>query len=161
MEQISNLVDLAISRPPAKSSQTAATVAIPLDKQMAMGDVLDRWRLNQGFNPYDDATQEAAIVSWVRVLDRDGIPANAYHELYERALKTRAMAIQDGRDLPRMGAELLLAGWIGNHGLNRERRNRPGVDLLEMPKTAPSCMACLDTKKGLYPPNAGQRCDKC
>ena len=107
------------------SSQTGHTVAaIPLDKQNALGDVLDRWRLNQGWNPWDHETQMMAIASWVSVLDREDIPASAYNELYERALETRAHALKTGKQLPNFGAELLLAEWIGEGGFRRELRQR-------------------------------------
>lgn len=126
-----------------------------------MGDVLDRWRLNQGFNPYDEPTQLAAIASWVHVLDRDGVPANAYCELYERALRTRAMAIQNGRDIPRMGVELMIAGWLGENGLMRERQKGTNKyrDLLNEPRYEPKCDRCMDTGKIMKGAFFGEKCD--
>ena len=89
-----------------------------------MGDVFDRWRLNCGWNPWDNATQMAAIRSFVATLDREDIPASAYMELYERAINARVTALQAGRQLPQFGAELLLAQWSGEYGLQRELRQR-------------------------------------
>lgn len=86
-----------------------------------MGEVLDRWRINQGWNPYDPKTQDLAIQSWVAILDKENVPPDAYAELYEWALSTRALAIQSGKQLPNFGVELLLAGWIGENGLQRQR----------------------------------------
>ncbi len=129
------------------SSQTGHTVeAIPLDKQNALGDVLDRWRLNQGWNPWDDDTQMMAIKSWVHVLDREDIPASAYNELYERALETRAHALRTGKTLPNFGAELLLAEWIGENGLRRELRQREIDSGRTLPSNAQSrCGRCFGT----------------
>jgi hypothetical protein len=89
-----------------------------------MGDVFDRWRLNCGWNPWDNATQMAAISSFVATLDRESIPASAYMELYERAIQMRTRAVQDGKALPAFGAELLLACWLGDWGLRNELRQR-------------------------------------
>jgi len=89
-----------------------------------MGDVFDRWRLNQGWNPWDNNTQMAAISSFVATLDRENVPAAAYMELYERSIQMRTTAIQNGKSLPNFGAELLLACWNGEHGLRAEMRQR-------------------------------------
>lgn len=89
-----------------------------------MGEVLDRWRLNQGYNPYDNATQDLAIQSWVRLLDREGVPESAYGELYERAIVSRAGMVSAGKQLPQFGAELLLAEWGGPHGLRQELHDK-------------------------------------
>lgn len=89
-----------------------------------MGDVFDRWRLNQGWNPWDNQTQDMAIASWVHSLDREGIPATAYGELYERVLTRRADAITHGRQVPTFGVELLIAEWNGEWGLRNQLRQR-------------------------------------
>lgn len=89
-----------------------------------MGDVLDRWRLNQGWNPWDNTTQEMAIASWCHSLDREQIPFTAYAELYERVLRRRATAISSGRDVPKFGVELLIAEWDGEYGLRNELKRR-------------------------------------
>lgn len=126
-----------------------------------MGDVIDRWRLNQGFNPYDNETQDMAIQSWVHILDREKVPAEVYNELFERSLTTRALAIQSGRDLPRMGAELLLAHWLGDNGLQKELRdkNKIGADKqLYSESYAPKCSWCVDTGKILTGPHRGLVC---
>lgn len=85
-----------------------------------MGDVLDRWRLNQGWNVYDDDTQMMAIASWVHLLDREDVPAMAYGELYERALLTRARNLAAGGEARAFGAEYLVAEWVGESGLRSE-----------------------------------------
>lgn len=89
-----------------------------------MGEVLDRWRLNQGYNPYDNTTQDLAIQSWVHLMDREGVPASCYGELYERAIVSRAATVASGKQLPQFGAELLLAEWTGPNGLQRELNDR-------------------------------------
>lgn len=86
-----------------------------------MGDVFDRWRLNNGWNPWDDDTQMAAIASFVHSLDREDIPATAYGELYERVLATRAKALENGKQIPQFGADLMLACWPP---LRKELRER-------------------------------------
>jgi len=76
-----------------------------------MGDVIDRWRLNKGWNPLDNESQMMAIQSWVNVLDSENVPASAYNELFVRALKLRASLFAQGKQPPDMGIELMLACW--------------------------------------------------
>ncbi len=122
MEQIGT----ALSKLPPRSSQIDRTepATIPIEKQRALGDVFDRWRLNCGWNPWDNNTQAAAIASFVHTLDREGVPASAYGELYERVLQMRAKAIQDGKAIPAFGVDLMLAAWGGEWGLRAELRQR-------------------------------------
>lgn len=89
-----------------------------------MGDVFDRWRLNCGWNPWDNDTQGMAISSFVHTLDRAGVPASAYNELYERVLLIRANAIQNDKKIPQFGSDLMLAAWLGEGGLQSELRQR-------------------------------------
>ena len=89
-----------------------------------MGDVFDRWRLNCGWNPWDNQTQMAAIASFVHTLDREGVPASAYGELYERVLQMRSTAIQSGKQVPQFGVDLMVAAWSGEWGLRNELRQR-------------------------------------
>lgn len=86
-----------------------------------MGDVFDRWRLNCGWNPWDDLTQEAAIASFVHSLDRENVPEIYYGELYERVIELRKKALVNGKEIPRFGVELMLACW---HQLRVEIRER-------------------------------------
>ena len=89
-----------------------------------MGDVFDRWRLNCGWNPWDDITQGAAIASFVHTLDRENVPESAYSELYERVLQMRSTALQSGKQIPQFGVDLMLAAWGGEWGLRNELRQR-------------------------------------
>lgn len=119
---------------------------IPVDKRRAMGDVFDRWRLNQGWNPWDDTTQEMAITSWVHSLDREHVPASAYSELYELTLVRRASALQAGKTIPSFGVELMIACWSGDWGLRAELKQREidaGRTLGENAESV--CQLCLGT----------------
>lgn len=124
MDRIDSIAATATAPLQHRSSQTDRTESIPRDKMMAMGDVFDRWRLNQGWNPWDNDTQMAAIKSWVHTLDIENIPASAYGPLYERALLRRATAINQGRTIPTFGVELMLAEWMGENGYQRELRQK-------------------------------------
>ena len=131
---------------PERSSQIENTVSIPVEKRRALGDVFDRWRLNCGWNPWDDQTQAAATASFVATLDREGVPYTAYNELYERAIALRVTALQNGKNLPAFGAELLLAAWNGEYGLRSELRQRE-IDAgrtLEA-NAAAACQTCYGT----------------
>jgi len=108
-----------------------------------MGDVFDRWRLNCGWNPWDDVTQEAAIASFVYSLDRENVPESAYGELYERVLQMRAKAIQDGKQIPQFGVDLMIACWNGEWGLRAELRQKEIDRGRTLPNNAESvCEKC-------------------
>jgi hypothetical protein len=77
MEQIGDISSKLVHKPQANESSTA-DIGIPVEQQQSMGDVFDRWRLNQGWNPWDDTTQDLAIASWCHTLDREEIPYTAY-----------------------------------------------------------------------------------
>jgi hypothetical protein len=89
-----------------------------------LGDVIDRWRLNLGWRPLDNDSQSLAIQSWFHVLESERVPAKAYNELFDRALKLRALRISQNQSVPDFGVELLLACWEGENGLRRELRQR-------------------------------------
>ncbi len=111
-----------------------------------MGEVFDRWRLNQGWNPWDNATQMAAIASYVYTLDLHKVPASAYGELYERVLNSRVTALQSGKQVPNFGVELMVAEWVGPHGLRSEMAEREiaaGRTLTATSQT--NCLRCFGT----------------
>lgn len=108
----------------SQTDHTTPRPAIPVDKQRAMGEVLDRWRLNNGWNPLDDKTQMASIAAFVHELDTEKVPHQHYGELYSRALRSRIAAVQNGKQLPNFGVELMLAEWLGPHGLKKELQQR-------------------------------------
>lgn len=117
--------------------------SIPVEKQRALGDVFDRWRLNQGWNPWDNKTQLAAIASFVHSLDIENIPAAAYGELYERILQLRAEAIANGKQIPSFGVELMLSCWPSLKAELRQREIDSGRFLTA---TAPTqCLRCYGT----------------
>lgn len=95
----------------------------------------------------------AAIASWAATLDREGVPCNAYSELYERVLRRRADAIQSGRQVPPFGVELMLAEWCGEHGLKAERRQRDIDARRSLGSTAESvCEYCFGSGFRQIPP---------
>lgn len=120
MEQVKNLTQTALDQQQPKSSSIDRIEPIPREKQEAMGDIIDRWRLNLGWNVHDDHTQAIAIQSWVTTLDRENVPHDAYGELYDRALVTRATQLANGRNVQNFGVEYLLAEWVGPSGLRME-----------------------------------------
>ena len=143
MEQIKQTV-LDVNRHLAKSSQTVAIAnPIPVDKQRAMGDVFDRWRLNCGWNPWDNETQDMAINSFVQTLDREGVPSALYQELYERVLQVRAKALQTGKQIPSFGVELLVSQWTGEWGLKAaQRQTEVEAGRTLMPNAETVCDLC-------------------
>lgn len=125
-----------------------------------MGDVFDRWRLNCGWNPWDNKTQMAAIASFVHSLDREGVPASAYSELYERVLQMRAKAIQDGKQIPNFGVDLMLAQWTGEWGLRAQLRQREVEAGRTLAANAESvCQRCSGTGYEIVEGKGARKCD--
>jgi len=129
------------------------------EKKRAIGEILDRWRLNEGWLPRDAASQDFEIQSYIASLDRARVPFDAYNELFERSLVTRAIAIQQGRTLPIFGVELLLAHWLGENGLAKERQIRLNGDRQLNPTCDQVCSRCLDTGRQVFAPHRGLPCD--
>lgn len=130
-----------------RSSETEAIAAVLTDeKREKLGDVIDRWRLNLGWRPLDDASQEMAIQSWANVLDSERVPPEAYNELFNRALQLRALMFSQGKDAPKFGVELMLACWIGPNGLRSEARQREiGQDRTLTANAESVCQHCFGT----------------
>lgn len=121
-------------------SKTDLTASISNDKLTAMGDVIDRWRLNKGWNPLDNDSQMLAISSWVNVMDSEDVPASAYNELFVRALKLRASLFAQGKQPPELGVELMLACWDSLRREIEEKRISDGRTLTASAETqCPKC----------------------
>lgn len=115
--------------------------------------MLDRWRLNLGWTPLDDDSHAMMCQAFVRILDKEKIPFTAYSELFERALRTRAVMLAVGKKVPDFGAELMVAEWIGEAGLRRElsERRKIGIDRQLIIGGVPCpCGKCLGTGKVLF-----------
>lgn len=88
----------------------------------------------------------AAIASFVHSLDREGVPASAYGELYERVLVSRSKAIQDGKTIPAFGVDLMLSQWLGDWGLRAELKQREVAAGRSLPSNAETvCQYCDGT----------------
>lgn len=165
MERIGNLT--AGTRAPrvsgSKEDGIAKTIPstnrgpVPKDKAQAIGDVLDRWRLNNGWNPWDDDSHDAASLSFVHSLDLEGVPPQHYNELYERSLRSRVAAMQNGKQLPTFGVELMIAEWLGPHGLKAALRQREIESGRVLTGNAESqCPKCFGTGVEQFRDAAGQ-----
>lgn len=105
-----------------------------------MGDVLDRWRVNQSLLPYDEQTQNMMIASFVHSLDKAEIPYRLYGELYERCVRTRAAAMKAGEFVYPFGVELMISEWPDLREELRQREIERGRTLTtHAPSTCPLC----------------------
>jgi hypothetical protein len=131
------------------------------EQRRAIGEVLDRWRLNLGWTPLDDDSHAMMCQAFIRILDKEKIPHTAYGELFERSLRTRAVMLAAGKKVPEFGAELMVAEWLGEAGLRRElgERRKIGADKqLVCESYTPKCSWCLDEGKILFGLRKGERC---
>jgi hypothetical protein len=109
----------------------------------ALGEVIDRWRIGAGWQPFDERTQHLTIAVWLELLNAAGVPPEAYAELYRRGLMARAVAIAAGVKVPDFGPELLLAVWPA---LKREQEQAAVAARKYLPAQAESvCPRCQGT----------------
>lgn len=117
---------------------------IPVENESALGDVIDRWRLNLGWRPLDNESQSLAIQSWFHILESENVPAAAYNELFDRAIKLRALRMSQNQSVPDFGVELLLACWEGENGLRKELERRRIAEGKTLSQNAASqCRFCF------------------
>lgn len=116
-------------------------------KASAMGDILDRYRLDQGWGVFDDSTLVAMMQSYFAILDPEGVPHQAYGTLYNLFVGTRARARHAGKEPPGFGPDAMLAEWIGEHGLRSGWANHPhNTGPRQLSESAPTqCVRCHGT----------------
>ena len=99
-------------------------IQIPLKQHAALFSVINQSRLLQGWGGSTAKDLNEQIIIWAKVLDRYKIPFEAYEELYLRAVDLRQSRLNQGLEMPNFSAELLIASWTGEHGLQREIEKR-------------------------------------
>lgn len=127
------------------NSQSQQPSMPDLRKIQAMGDVIDRSRLDRQWNVHDNETQMAVIQSCIHALDRENVPHEAYGELYDRFVSTRARVRIAGKNPPEFGPDALVAQWIGEEGLAATWGTQ-GDSVLRLSTTATTlCKRCYGT----------------
>jgi hypothetical protein len=86
----------------------------------AMCELINRHRLLKNWGVMEASEAEPIAKVWVEFLNNYGVPATAYRALYDRAVESRSMLIQNGKEAGELTAESLLACWTGANGLRAE-----------------------------------------
>lgn len=73
-----------------------------------------------GWQTRTAAELDATIKTWGEIFNHYKIPPAMYERLYRRAVDTRQMFLQNGKEPPPMNAELLISCWTGANGLKTE-----------------------------------------
>lgn len=100
----------------------ANTAQITPDKMLALFNVLNQFRLHQGWNILAADEAELIALAWIRILDHYNIPAAAYDALYIRAMASRTKRQAQGDELHTMAVSDLTAEWVGPYGYGEEWR---------------------------------------
>ena len=82
------------------------------------------------------------VIVWQEVLDLERVPADAYEELYAKALHQIAKTQADGRKAPELNAMLLSSCWVGDAELRWKHAPRP---TMIQGHEIDRCRYCLDT----------------
>lgn len=150
----------------AKSSrrETIHTLhELDIEKAKALGDVLDAWRISQGWKPFDQKTQDKTIEIWCLLLDAEHVPHEYYAELFKRAMNFRAKELLKGREIPAFCVELLLAMWepMRNEVIRKRIQERIGSRRI-LPEYAESqCPDCYGTGTQVVKGKGAKLCATC
>lgn len=110
-------------------------------KAPRLGQLVDKWRLSQGWHPMTDEEQDATVAVWIEALDAARVEPWAYSEIYLAALQVRGSAMANGQVPQAFGPELFISLWPSI----RDKREREAVEGgRQLPEVAMSaCPLCL------------------
>lgn len=142
IEQLTQNGSTSITKSSA-STPPRRNLGISREKITAMLNVLNKRWLTQGWRVMDKADAEIMAIAWIEVLDQYKVPHDQYAELYRRCLELRSRRLSNGLKCEDFSAELMVASWIGEHGLRAELRQRQIDERRSLPATAESdCERC-------------------
>lgn len=85
-----------------------------------LGQLIDRYRLSQGFNPLPTDDHNRAVVAWYEVLAYAKVPRESWPVCYRAAMQRRAERKAEGREVWPLSADDLVAEFQGIRRLNDE-----------------------------------------
>lgn len=116
------------------------------EKVVAVGEIISRHYSLQIWTIPGPSHIEVMAKAWIEQFDRANIPMSAYHALYDRTVDLRTSRLGRGLECPEFSAELLIACWIGENGLQAEMRRKEIEKKRSLPETATSfCPRCRGT----------------
>lgn len=112
-----------------------------------LGNVIDRWRISQGWSPMANDDHDRVLCVWFEILSHAGVPPRAYASCYNSAMARRAELKAQGRELQHLTADDLVVEWLKIRG---RPEDSGGVRLL--PEHAGgACQRCFGTGKEEMP----------
>jgi hypothetical protein len=124
--------------------------------------VIDRWRLNRGWNVLDDMTQAMAIQSWASVFSAAGIPFAALGDLFDRYLIVRGQMFGNGKfGAAEFGAEFLIGVWeSGYAGVWHDAQAAKVLRLTDNTEEIKrQCKRCFGVGMEIVDGKGARRCD--
>jgi hypothetical protein len=110
-------------------------------KAEALGKVIDKWRMSQGWQPLTDNDLHATIAVWMEAFDAARVEPNAYHELYLSAIQVRGSAIANGQTPPPFAPELFISLWPALKAKRERQDVESGRMLAEVAES--QCPLCV------------------
>jgi hypothetical protein len=106
-----------------------------------MGQILDRYRTSQGWQPLPDADHAQMVAAWLEVLHVAGVPAEQFDACYRAAIQTRLERRARGEELGPLSANDLATEWVRVRAMHAEL-NKTRL----LPENAVhACQACFGT----------------
>jgi len=97
---------------------------VTLPKMMAACELINRVRIARGWSVLPAEEAEITATVWIEILDTANVPADAYGELFKRAISANAIKRSKGENPAEITPEYLLGFWIGSSGLRSEREGK-------------------------------------
>lgn len=95
---------------------------------VAACELINRVRIAKGWSVLPAEEAEITATVWIDILDTEYVPADAYGELFKRAISANAIKRSKGESPAEITPEYLLSFWIGSSGLRIEREGEFGDD---------------------------------
>lgn len=119
------------------------------EEARAIGNILERWRFANQWEPFPDDDHNLTIAAWYEVLQAGGVPYEAYGRCYEAALSSRMKRKARGEKVLNLSAEDLAVEWPAVRD-EFMRRNAKGQKLLAANSKA-GCPRCFGTGSEVMP----------
>lgn len=114
------------------------------EQHVALFALINKTRMCNGWGTATAKELDATIQTWAEAFNQYKIPIEAYNDLYFRAFEVRQLSYRNGKEVPKMSAELLVSGWTGEHGLRSELEQKRINEKRYLPDVAASqCPRCL------------------
>jgi hypothetical protein len=111
-----------------------------------LGQILDRYRTSQNWQPLPDDDHNQMVAAWLEVLEVSGVPVEHYDSCYRAARQTQIELKAKGESVGPLGAEDLAVEWVKLRELHAEMQREEMRHRALTESAAAACQRCLGRK---------------